>query len=213
MTPPNTHRALLHLVLVTMFVTADASARQTGKAIAPHRIFELAAITKGQTVCEIGAGDGTLTLAAAKIVGPDGRVYANELGDDRLKKLEDQVRSSGLPQITVVMGDVTNTNFPESACDALFMKDVYHHLSEPAAMNAAIVRALKPGGRVAVMDFTPPDREAERPADRAKDGKHGILPETLTREMSEAGLQPESSETGARWFIVVLSKPHPRAAF
>ena len=114
-------------------------------------------------------------------MGSGGRVYTSELGDDRVKTLRDKIAASGLSQITVVAGAATATNFPDAACDALFMRNVYHHFADPARMNAAIAKAVKPGGRVAVVDFTPPGAEAASPADRDKDGMHGVTPESLSR--------------------------------
>ena len=75
-------------------------------------------------------------------------------------------------------------------------------------MNAAIRSAVKPGAKVAVVDFTPPGGEAPTPAERSKDGMHGIKPETLTRELKDAGFQDVAVERGAqRWFMVVVSRP------
>jgi ubiquinone/menaquinone biosynthesis C-methylase UbiE len=195
-------------VFVTLLVPAMAAAWQSGSSIAPEKIFEAIGVREGTTVCEMGAGDGALTIAAAKAVGNSGRVYSSELGDDRVKALRDKVSASRLAQITVVTGDSVKTNFPDATCDALFMRNVYHHFSDPAKMDASIATSLKPGGRVAVVDFTPPGKEAERAEDRGKDGMHGVTPATLSRELKAAGLEPVSSETGAqRWFMVVGVKP------
>jgi tRNA A58 N-methylase Trm61 len=198
------------LLFITLFVPAAAPAQRPAPAstIPTERIFQAIGVREGVTVCEIGAGDGELTVAAARIVGPDGRVYTSELGEDRVKALQEKVAASGLARITAVAGDPVRTNFPEAACDALFMRNVYHHFADPAAMNASIATALRPGGRLAVVDFSPPDKEAERAADRAKDGMHGIRAETLARELEDAGFEPVSSELGdQRWFMVVVSKP------
>jgi ubiquinone/menaquinone biosynthesis C-methylase UbiE len=196
------------LLLVTLAVPASSRA-QAGAKAEPTAAQILAAIgvQEGSTVCEIGAGEGQMTLAAARIVGAGGRVFSSELGDARVKRLQERVAGSELAPITVVAGDVARTNFPDGGCDALFMSDVYHHFSEPAAMNASIARALKPGGRVAVLDFTPPGKEAPRPAERGDDGMHGILPETVAREMTDAGLELVSTERGWRWFLSVFSRP------
>jgi tRNA A58 N-methylase Trm61 len=196
----------LALVLVTLFVPAAASAQSSG-SITNGQIFSAIGLRDGSTVCEMGAGDGELTLAAAKIVGSQGRVYTSELGDDRVKALRDKVGSTA--QITVVTGSAAATNFPDAGCDAVFMRNVYHHFADPAAMNASIATALKPGARLAIVDFSPPPgNEAACPADRGKDGMHGITTETLSREMKEAGFEPVSSDVGAqRWFMVVVAKP------
>ncbi len=82
-------------------------------------------------------------------------------------------------------------------------------VTSPARINAAIHAALKPGAKVAIVDFTPPGEETA-PADRAKDGMHGVLPETIEREMKDAGFEAVSSDRGQRWFVVALSKPQRR---
>jgi tRNA A58 N-methylase Trm61 len=194
-------------LLITLLVTVAAVAQQSGSTISTERIFEALGVREGITVCEIGAGDGELTIAAARIVGSTGRVYTSELGEERLKTLQDRVASSSLPQVTAVAGAPVKTNFPDASCDALFMRNVYHHFADPAAMNVSIAAALKPGGRVAIVDFTPPDKEASRPSDRARDGMHGVSPESVSRELKEAGFAPVSSEEGRqRWFMVVVSR-------
>ena len=197
-------------LLVTLLVTAAVGAEQRAQSgsVATEKIFEALTIREGGTVCEIGAGDGELSLAAAKLVGPGGHVYASELGDGRVKTLQQKVTASGFAQMTVVTGDPVKTNFPDAACDALFMRNVYHHFEDPAAINKSIAAAVKPGGRVAVVDFTPPGKEADRPSDRDNDGMHGISAESLSRELKEAGFEPIASELGSqRWFMVVVSKP------
>ena len=199
--------ARLYALFVTLLVPAIGVAWQSG-SIATEKIFEAIGVREGITVCEMGAGDGELTIAAAKAVGATGHVYSSELGDDRVKALRDKVSASGLAQITVVAGDPVKTNFPDAACDALFMRNVYHHFRDPAKIDASIAAALKPGGRVAVVDFTPPGKEAERPEDRGKDGMHGVTAETVSRELKVAGFEPLASETGSqRWFMVVAAKP------
>lgn len=196
------------LLFVTLLVTGVLAAQRSGSTIGNDAIFGAIGAREGLTVCEVGAGDGELSIAVARIVGPTGRVYTSELGDERVKTLERTVERSGLHHITVIAGDPSRTNFPEGACDALFMRNVYHHFGEPAAINASIAEALKPGGRVAVVDFTPPKEEAGTPSDRGRDGMHGVTPETVSRELQQAGFEPVGTERGEqRWFMVVVSKP------
>ena len=206
----NTRSFRLLLLFVLAFVPPGVAAAQ--RTAAPptdgERIFEAIGLKAGLTICEMGAGDGELTIAAAKIAGSDGKVYTSELGEDRVKALREKVAASGLSQITVVGGDANKTNFPDGACDVLFMRSVYHHFADPAAMNASIFASVKPGARVAVVDFTPPDKEAPTPAERGKDGMHGVTPETTSRELKAAGFDPLSSSfTDKRAFIVVVVRP------
>jgi ubiquinone/menaquinone biosynthesis C-methylase UbiE len=196
------------VVALLLAAAAVASAQQSTSGITAERIFKTIGAQEGLTLCEIGAGDGEMSLAAARRVGPRGRIYSSELGDGRVKTLREKVAASGIANITVVAGEAGSTNFPDGECDAVFMNDVYHHFTDPAAMNRSIAAALRPGGRLAVVDFTPPGQEAARPSDRAKDGMHGVKPETVTREVKEAGFEPAASEAGSRWFLVAfVTKP------
>ncbi len=205
-------RTAVTVTLVAVLGLAP-NAQSPNASIATSTLFASLELMPGQTVGEIGAGKGELTLEAARTVGARGKVLTSELGEDRLKQLQSVVQSSGLSQISVVNGDPNNTSFPESCCDAIFMRNVYHHFADPAAMNASIVQSLKPGGRVAVVDFEPNRGrpEAGRAPDRARDNSHGVTPTSVARELREAGLEIVRTEPGAdRWFMVVAMKPTVR---
>lgn len=198
--------AAIALAIAAAPVLAQRTAAPTD--LPPERIFAALGLQEGMTVGEIGAGSGELSVAAAKIVGAKGKVYTSELGDERVRTLEKTIKSSGLEYIAVVTGDANETRFPDACCDAIFMRNVYHHFADPAAMNASIARALKPGARLAVVDFTPPGNEAERPGDRGKDGMHGVSPDSVARELKAAGLTITDTVAGSdRWFMVVATRP------
>jgi SAM-dependent methyltransferase len=133
-------------------------------------------------------------------------VYANEL-EWRLPALRVRVADSNLSTVTVVAGEPTKTGIPDGVCDAVIMQDVYHHFVDPASMNRAIGAALKPGGRLVIVDFTPPGKEAATPAGRGVAGTHGVLPATVIAELKAAGFSevPGSSSDG-RWFLLVFVK-------
>lgn len=201
-------RRLICAALLVTAAVSGASAQRSGSRVAAADIFDAIGLREGLAVCEMGAGDGDLTLAAARIVGPRGRVYTSELGDERLRALRERVAESALAQVTVVDGGPQETNFPTGACDALFMRNVYHHFADPAAMNASIAASLRPGGRLAVVDFAPPDDEAPVPGDRDEDGTHGVRPETLARELQQAGfVNVSTAQAEDRWYMVVATYP------
>jgi protein-L-isoaspartate O-methyltransferase len=110
-------------------------------------------ITAGMTVGEIGAGDGRLTMEMARRVGPSGRVYSTELEDWQLDEIRAAARDAGASNVTVLTAGEQSTSLPPACCDAIFMRRVYHHLSDPAAIVADIERALKPMGRLAIIEF------------------------------------------------------------
>jgi ubiquinone/menaquinone biosynthesis C-methylase UbiE len=112
-------------------------------------------VQPGTRVADVGAGDGTFAAALARRVGPSGHVYATELADERLTDIRQTAAEARLSNVTVIEGAVSSTNLPEACCDALFSRVVYHHLTDPAAINADIFRALRPGGRLVIIDFEP----------------------------------------------------------
>ena len=194
-------------LLAAVLLSGAASAQGNG-SLSTSRIFDALSLRDGMTVCEVGAGDGELSIAAAARVGDQGHVYTNELGDMRIKALRTKVAAANRPQIEVVAGAADRTNFPDGACDALFMRNVYHHIAAPGPMGASLAASLKPGGRLAIVDFTPPGEEAKTPADRDEDGMHGVTPESLRRELADSGFAVQRTEAGRdRWFMVVAVKP------
>ena len=208
MTSRLTSQIIFASLSVTLLVPVATSAQSS--AFRNQQIFDAVGAREGSVMCEMGAGDGELAVAAARIVGPSGRVFASELGDDRVRTLRERVAQSRLEQITIIAGDARRTNLPDGGCDGLYMRNVYHHFADPPAMNASIAAALKPGAVLAVVDFTPPPgSEAACPADRGKDGMHGITLETLSRELKEAGFELISANASQRAIMVVVSKPRP----
>jgi ubiquinone/menaquinone biosynthesis C-methylase UbiE len=202
---------------VARFVTAVACAIASAALVAQSgndntadvdRLIKALDIHAGTVVGEIGAGDGALSVAIGKAVGDAGRVFSNELGNDRLTAIGKAVDEAGLKNVTTIDGAESDTGFTDECCDAIFMRDVYHHFSDPAAMNASIYRSLKPGGRLAILDFgPPPGGESAEPAGRARDGHHGITAPTLERELRAAGFEIVStSEWPFRSFMIVARR-------
>jgi ubiquinone/menaquinone biosynthesis C-methylase UbiE len=148
-------------------------------------------VQPGTRVADLGAGDGTFTVALARRVGSSGHVYATELDDEQLAHIRQAAAEAGLANVTVIKAAVPRTNLPEACCDALFSRTVYHHLTEPAAINADILRALRPGGRLVIIDFEPGGimNWIGRPETANRHGGHGTPKETVVREVAAAGFQ------------------------
>jgi len=145
----------------------------------------------GTVAADIGAGDGKYTLAAAERVGAAGRVYATEIDAKKLEELKTQVAKRKLGNVVVVESKEADTNLPAGCCDAIFLRHVYHHLTKPAEFAASLVRSLKPGGRLAIIDFAARaglDPVEGVPSNR---GGHGIPQKIVIEELSAAGLQVE----------------------
>jgi ubiquinone/menaquinone biosynthesis C-methylase UbiE len=130
-------------------------------------------VESGTRVADVGAGDGTLALALARCVGPAGQVYATELDAEHLATIRQAAADARPANVAVIAGAVSITNLPDASCEALFHRLVYHHLTDPAPINADISRALRPGGRLVIIDFEPRgDHELDRSAgDRGSSGR------------------------------------------
>lgn len=116
------------------------------------RLRQVLALEPGKVVADVGAGKGELTVALAREVGVTGRVFATEIDAARLK----QLRVAKLDNVTVVEAGADKTGLPPGCCDAIVLRRVYHHLTDPAEINASLLQALRPGGVLAVIDFPPP---------------------------------------------------------
>lgn len=169
---------------------------QQAKGDASDEIKRLAALMAwrpGAVVADIGAGDGRWAFAAAHAVGAMGKVFATEIDKEKLAKLRDDVAKRQLQNVVVLESKEADTSLPAECCEAIFLRRVYHHLTKPSEFDAALLRALKPGGRLAIIDFPPRsglDPVEGVPANR---GGHGIPQKIVIEELTAAGLQLEKT--------------------
>jgi len=173
-------------------VLAAAVILHRANADADDEIKRLAAVMEwrpGTIVADIGAGDGKYAFAAAQIVGSSGKVFATEIDRDKLAKLRSEVTKRHLANVTVLESKDADTNLPAECCDAIFLRRVYHHLTKPAEFDAALIRSLKPGGRLAIIEFPP--RSSLDPVEGvpANRGGHGIPKDVAIEELTAAGFR------------------------
>jgi ubiquinone/menaquinone biosynthesis C-methylase UbiE len=173
------------------------------------RLTKALELTAGQSVGDIGAGAGELTVALARVVGPKGRLYATELESGRLRAIRRAAESAGLKNVTVLEAHATHTNLPDRCCDALVVRFVYHHFENPVLINKSLYQSLKPGGRLAIIDFRPDSAESADPTRRADGAQHGVTPATVVCELRQAGFELVAMEEGIRrsGFLVVMRRP------
>ncbi len=201
-------RCALFVTTLSLAFACPALAQEQSDTADAKRLVEVLVVQRGQTVCELGVGDGALSIAMARTVGEGGHVYANELNKDRLRDTERAIEKSKLANVTLVEGHEQRTNFPAATCDALFMRNVYHHFADPPTMNASILQSLKSGGRIAVIDFAPRGSEADEPEDRDTDGHHGVTAQTVATELKAASFEVVDTDTrGKAGFLVIARKP------
>jgi predicted methyltransferase len=208
------------IAAAAMALVLTAPARgQDQLATDSARLVRTLKLTAGQTVADIGAGGGQISVALARTVGPSGRVYATELNTTLLPMIRRAAEAAALTNVVLVEGHATRTNLPGSCCDALVVRYVYHHFREPRPMNESLRQSLKPGGLIAVIDFAPDSTESVDPAGRAGEGKHGVGAATVVCELREAGFELVSAEPGGMLtgsvptgFMVVMRRPEVERA-
>lgn len=170
-------QALLCIFLSAFLATAQAQT-QTGRQPAPvmgvggadwltrpERIQEedpdrmLAAldIKKGSVVADIGAGVGYHVWRIAEIVGPTGKVIGEDIQEGMVALLKKNIDDRKLRNVEVILGTPTDPKLPKNAIDLVLMVDVYHEFSEPVMMMRRIQEALKPAGRVVLVEFRKED--------------------------------------------------------
>jgi SAM-dependent methyltransferase len=146
----------------------------------PDRALRILKIQKGAVVADIGAGSGYMTIRMAKIVGPQGKVYANDIQLGMLDLLRKNVEKAKLTNVVPVLGTVEDPRLPAGAIDLALMVDVYHEFSRPQEMLKKLRESLKPDGRLVLLEY------------RAEDPQVPIRPEhKMTREQVKLELEHE----------------------
>src|SRR5580765_2108949 len=184
--------AITAVVLAWLWPSGDVAIEPDGGPSREiTRLAELTQWKEGTIVADVGAGDGTYSFVAAQKVGPSGRVYATEIDTEKLKNLRAEVRKRKLENLIIVEGTADDTKLPSSCCDTIFLRRVYHHLTQPQEFDRNLVRSLKPGAYLAIIDF-PPSANLEPVEGVPKNrGGHGIPEKVMVEELTTAGLQVE----------------------
>jgi ubiquinone/menaquinone biosynthesis C-methylase UbiE len=138
-------------------------------------IIEMAKVEPGMTIADIGAGEGYYTARLSAVVGPNGRVVAQDIDPDALRQLAVRIERQRLDNVSILTGEADNPRLPANSFDRIFLVHMYHEVSEPYAFLWRLRPALRKGGRVIVV-------ERNRPTDQ-----HGISPALLFCEMQAAG--------------------------
>ncbi len=123
----------------------------------PEVALNAIGLDPGQTVADVGAGSGYFTVRMARRVGPKGRVYANDLQPEMLAMLASRLKKDNIPNVTLVQGTVDDPKLPAASLDLILMVDVYHEFSQPQIMLRRMREALKPGGRLVLLEYRQED--------------------------------------------------------
>jgi precorrin-6B methylase 2 len=162
----------------------------------PELLLTALEIKSGMTVADIGAGTGYYSWRMAQRVGSRGMVYAVDIQPEMIKLLEQQMSKRGAANVKALLGTLTDPGLPPAGIDLALMVDVYHELEYPYEMLAAIVRALKPGGRLVFVEF------------RAGDAS---VPIRALHTMSEAQVRKEAAVHALVWVKTARDLPWQHA--
>jgi ubiquinone/menaquinone biosynthesis C-methylase UbiE len=124
---------------------------------APDVALNVLKIAKGASVADIGAGSGYITVKLAARVGPTGQVFANDLQPQMLQMLAKKLADKHIANVTLVQGTIDDPKLPPASVDLELMVDVYHEFSQPQAMLRHLREALKPGGRLVLLEYRKED--------------------------------------------------------
>jgi ubiquinone/menaquinone biosynthesis C-methylase UbiE len=123
----------------------------------PEGALDALGIRPGMIVADVGAGTGYMSLRLAKRVGPGGKVYANDLQPEMLRRLRVNAARAGLTNIETVQGEEADPKLPPGRMDLVLLVDVYHEFSRPREMIDKIRETLKPDGRLVLLEYRKED--------------------------------------------------------
>ncbi len=164
----------------------------------PAKLLEILQLRPDEVVADVGAGSGYLTFRlAAKLTGK-GKVLAVDIQPEMLALIRKKAKDAGVKNVEPVMGTVSDPKLPAAAVDAILMVDVYHEFSHPYEMTAAMVKALKPGGRLVFVEYRLEDEDVPIKL------VHKMSEKQVIKEMTPFPLKHVKTHAGLPWQHVIV---------
>jgi ubiquinone/menaquinone biosynthesis C-methylase UbiE len=177
----------------------------------PDQVMDALSIAEGDVVADLGAGSGWFTMRLARRVGPNGRVYAEDYQTQMIEVIKRRLPRENVSNVETRLGTADDPKLPIGQLDAVLIVDAYHEMQAPVALLRNAARALKPDGRIGIVEFT---KDGGGPG---PDMDERVDPERVIREATEAGLRLISRPNILRYqYMLVFAKdasepPPPRA--
>jgi SAM-dependent methyltransferase len=163
----------------------------------PTQLVRLLGIKSGMTVADIGAGSGYYVVRLSPIVGPRGRIIAEDVVPKYLQGLQTRVRDLGLQNVIIGLGEPHDPRLPADSLDFAILVHMYHEIAQPYGLLYNLVPALKPGARVGIVDAYGPTSE------------HGTPPNLLRCELAAVGYRENSLDRlrGSNAYLAIFAPP------
>jgi predicted methyltransferase len=173
-----------------------------------RQILAAAGVSASMTVADVGAGTGLFTRLFAEAVGPGGKVYAVDISQGFIRNVLRTANEQGLANVEGIVNSQTSAALPAASVDLVFISDTYHHFEQPIAMMRSVFEALRPGGRLIIVDFERiPGRSSPWILRHVRAGK-----ETFSREIESVGFQPMGEvPIMRRNYLLRFQKPASRS--
>ena len=171
--------------------------KERDRAGEARQLVRLLGIKSGMTVADIGAGSGYYVVRLSRMVGPHGRIIAEDIVPEYLRGLRSRVRHLGLQNVIISLGEPHDPRLPADSIDVAILVHMYHEITRPYGLLYNLVPALKPGARVGIVDAYRPTSE------------HGTPPDLLRCELAAVGYREISLArlTGSDAYLAIFAPP------
>jgi ubiquinone/menaquinone biosynthesis C-methylase UbiE len=168
----------------------------------PEAMLDALKIAPGATVADVGAGAGYHSIRLARRVGPEGTVLATDVQPEMLQMLRQNAEAAGVNNVKPLLCTQRDTKLPEGKVDLILMVDVYHECSDPETVLQGLKKALRPGGRLVLVEFRGEDPDVPiKP-------EHKMTVRQVRREVEPQGLTFKTSLEFLPWqHIIIFEKP------
>jgi ubiquinone/menaquinone biosynthesis C-methylase UbiE len=168
----------------------------------PDQIMDALQIGEGSVVADLGAGGGWFTVRLARRVGPNGRVYAEDIQKQMIEAIDRRVKREGLRNVMMVLGTPTDPKIPDGLLDAVLIVDAYHEIEQPITLLRNVAKSLKAAGTVGIVNYKKDGGGPGPPMDQRVDA------EKVIADARAAGLELRKRENFLRYqYLLTFGVP------
>jgi ubiquinone/menaquinone biosynthesis C-methylase UbiE len=171
----------------------------------PEEVMDAVGVADGTHVADLGAGGGWFTVRLARRVGPNGMVYAEDIQREMIAAIERRVQSQGLRNVRTILGTEDDPRLAAGSVDAALIVDSYHEMRAPVPLLRRVAAALRPGGKLGIIDFKKTGGGPGPPLSERVD------PEVVIADARSAGLVLIEQRNALPYQYLLTFSPAPRA--